>query len=177
MLRGSKSWPRFHQSGTAIAITNKGFGLSNQDSGLMPNANPTPPENLRLGIVLTVLGFLCVAIMSAFRQGRFGVGFGRSPGFLSKCHKPAAASALGALDGRGGFENPAPRASFRPGNCRAAVAVFFLPGRQQHFAAGRRLAGERRAPVHSFRCLDLAEDSESRESCGWASASVFWASS
>jgi drug/metabolite transporter (DMT)-like permease len=34
----------------------------------MPNTNATPPENLRLGIVLTVLGFLCVAIMSAFAK-------------------------------------------------------------------------------------------------------------
>lgn len=34
----------------------------------MPDTAASPPENLRLGIVLTVLGFLCVAVMSAFAK-------------------------------------------------------------------------------------------------------------
>jgi drug/metabolite transporter (DMT)-like permease len=34
----------------------------------MPDKNAKPPENIRLGIALTVLGFLCVAIMSAFAK-------------------------------------------------------------------------------------------------------------
>jgi drug/metabolite transporter (DMT)-like permease len=35
---------------------------------LMHDTTASPPENLRLGIVLTVLAFLCVAIMSAFAK-------------------------------------------------------------------------------------------------------------
>ena len=34
----------------------------------MPDTNAKHSEDLRLGIVLTILGFLCVAIMSAFAK-------------------------------------------------------------------------------------------------------------